>query len=247
MKPYYEHGGITIYHGDCREIVSSLKFGAVVSDPPWGTDTACDSRRFTSKPSAWWSDGKRAAVKSHKQIAGDKVEFDPRPFLTKQTILWGANNFTRNLGHSNGWLIWDKRLGVEQIAEKGWPLGEAELAWTNVLGSTRVFRNRWVGLIRSTEQGEFYHPTQKPVELMEWCLRFVKDKSLLILDPFMGSGTTLVAAKNLGRKAVGIELEERYCEIAAKRLSQEVFEFPTEPCTSEAPSGVSDVQESESV
>jgi site-specific DNA-methyltransferase (adenine-specific) len=68
-----------------------------------------------------------------------------------------------------------------------------------------------------------FHPTQKPDSLIQWCYKFLPDG--LVLDPFMGSGTTLVAAKNLGRKAIGIEIEERYCEIAARRLGQEVFEF----------------------
>ena len=74
-------------------------------------------------------------------------------------------------------------------------------------------------MLRSSEKGEYFHPTQKPIALMEWCLQFIKGE-LLVLDPFMGSGTTLVAAKRIGRRAIGIEIEERYCEIAAKRLAQ---------------------------
>ena len=108
------------------------------------------------------------------------------------------------------------------MAKKGWPLGEAELAWSNVIGTTRLFRSLWSGLLRSAEKGEFYHPTQKPVALMEWCLGFL-DENDTVLDPFCGSGTTLLAAKNLGRLAIGIEIEPRYCEIAVKRLRQEVL------------------------
>lgn len=228
MSCYYDNAGIQIYLGDCREVLPDSIYlephYAIVSDPPWGTDTAVDSSRFTRKANEWWSTSNNELCQPHKPVVGDTEEFDPRPWINGEAILWGANNFTRHLPHSNGWLIWDKRLTLENMAENGWPLGEAELAWTNVIGATRVFRNRWAGLCRSSERGEFYHPTQKPIALMAWCFQFVSADALII-DPFMGSGTTLRAAKDLGRKAIGIEIEEKYCEIAAKRLSQEVFDF----------------------
>ncbi len=223
MIPYYEHKGITIYHGDCRDILPSLEpVDLVLTDPPWGTSTACNSQRFSRKSSPWWTEVDNTKVRAHGDIKGDTEEFDPAPFIGQPAILWGANNFARNLPHSNGWLVWDKRKNAETMAEKGWPLGEAELAWTNIIGATRVFRCLWSGLLRDRERGEFYHPTQKPISLMIWCLKFTTAANT-ILDPFMGSGTTLRAAKDLGRKAIGIEIEEKYCEIAAKRLSQEVL------------------------
>ena len=235
LKPYYgPHAGITIYHGDCRDTYLDWLRGEhgkpfVVSDPPWGTDTACNSQRFSRKSSPWWTNVDNSKVIAHEQVVGDTEEFEPWPWLDGfgGSILWGANNFCRQLPHSNGWLIWDKRRNAEDMAEKGWPLGEAELAWTNVIGATRVFRNLWSGLLRSSEKGEFYHPTQKPISLMEWCLQFIPADAV-VLDPFMGSGTTLIAAKNTGRKAIGIEICEKYCEIAAKRLSQEVLYFSNE-------------------
>lgn len=226
MKPYYQDDTCTIYHGDCREILPELpKVDMVLTDPPWGNDTATDSRRFTTKRCGWWQNQDREFVVAHQPIHGDTEEFDPRFLIEQKAILWGANHFTRHLPHSGGWLVWDKRLGIEQIADKGWPLGEAELAWTNIRGSTRVFRNLWAGVLRSEQQKEFYHPTQKPVGLMQWCLQLAGESCQAILDPFMGSGTTLRAAKDLGRKAIGIEIEEKYCEIAARRLAQEVLQF----------------------
>ncbi len=228
MKPYYQQEGITIYHGDCRDVLPTLpKVDLILTDPPYGIQYNTDSSRFVRKPSAWWGETSTKHSNNSPRVNGDDKPFDPSPFINQRSILWGANHYADKIPPSGGWLVWDKRLGVEQVAEKGWPLSEAELAWTNIRGSVRVFRNRWMGLLRSEEQGEYYHPTQKPVALMRWCLLLAKDKS--VLDPFMGSGTTLVAAKDLGIQAIGIELEERYCEVAANRLRQGVL-FGAEPC-----------------
>jgi DNA modification methylase len=229
VTPYYEQSGITIYHGDSLEMPMELSYGAVVSDPPWGTNTACNSQRFSRKKSPYWANVDNSKVRAHHAVRNDDVEFDPRLWIDRPSILWGANNFARHLPHSNGWLIWDKRKGAEEMADKGWPLGEAELAWTNVIGSTRVFRNLWSGLLRSREKGEFYHPTQKPIALMIWCLSYLPKEIEIVIDPFMGSGSTLVAAKLVGKQAIGIELEERYCEIAANRLAQEALDFGAHP------------------
>jgi site-specific DNA-methyltransferase (adenine-specific) len=102
---------------------------------------------------------------------------------------------------------------------------DCELAWVSSKGNARLFHHTWNGMIKASERNEKrVHPTQKPVQLMKWCLGFFPDASL-ILDPYMGAGSTLLAAKDLGRKAIGIEIEERYCEIAAKRMSQSVMEL----------------------
>jgi site-specific DNA-methyltransferase (adenine-specific)/modification methylase len=212
-------GDAVLYLGDCREIMSELSFDALISDPPWGSNTAC--KRFRRRASPWWQNIDNSKVTAHRQIQGDDKPFDPRPFLYQKTILWGANWFAQHLPPSGGWLIWDKRKGVETMADKGWSLGEAELAWTNLRNSTRVFRNLWSGLLRSSEKGEFHHPTQKPVALIEWCLAQAGYPQVTC-DPFMGSGTTGVACAKLGLGFIGVEIDEAYFSIACKRIEAEL-------------------------
>lgn len=195
----------TVVCGDCLELIKALPDGcmdAVITDPPWGNSTVCNAQRFTRRSSSWWAETGHSKVRVHSDIYGDDIEFDPRPFIKQKAILWGANHFTRHLPHSGGWLIWDKRKGAEQMAEKGWPLGEAELAWSNVLGATRVFRNLWVGLLRSEQQHEFYHPTQKPIGLMEWCI-VQAGMPETILTPFSVPAQPPWPRRNLGGISLG--------------------------------------------
>ena len=219
MKPYYDDGrGITIYCGDCRDILPHLDpVDLVLTDPPYGIGhkRGISSSRVTG-PTVVRSDFHGEAV------TGDDVPFDPRPVLSLQrpTILFGANHYADKLPPSAAWLVWDKRVDLTPN-----DFADCEFAWTNLGGVARIFRLRWYGLIRDSElRVKRHHPTQKPEALMRWCVSFAPDAQT-ILDPFMGSGTTLRAAKDLGRRAIGIEIEERYCEIAAKRLAQEVLPF----------------------
>jgi site-specific DNA-methyltransferase (adenine-specific) len=208
MKPYHSEKGIDIYHGDCREILPSLERGSIVSDPPYGIGYVHGETGDTSF----------AGVK----IFGDDEPFNPAHlfFQSDSIILWGANNYAHALGPSSGWLVWDKRCNTVVNDHS-----DAELAWTNILNTVRIFYHVWDGFRRGPETGiQRVHATQKPIALMKWCIGFVPAGDV-ILDPYMGSGTTLRAAKDLGRRAIGIEIEEKYCEIAAKRLSQEVLEF----------------------
>jgi DNA modification methylase len=217
LKPYYEHAGIKIFHGDCREIlpVVAAEGAAIVSDPPYGIGFDTDYTRFTQKGSSL-TGGARFS-KEHAPIAGDDAPFDPTWLLGYgKVVLWGANCYSAKLP-TGTWLVWDKRHREGTAF-----LSDAEVAWMNSGHGVYIYQQVWQGLVRS--EMPVLHPNQKPTALMEWCIRKT-NSSGVICDPYMGSGTTLVAAKNIGRKAIGIEIEERYCEIAAKRLSQEVFDF----------------------
>jgi site-specific DNA-methyltransferase (adenine-specific) len=202
-------GDTILYLGDCREILPSLsKIDAVVTDGPYGINY----QHGTVTTGKWQS-------RHHEQkIQGDNEPFDPAPFLAlaHECIFFGANNFAERLPRGD-WLVWDKRDGIENVK---FSMSEAELAWrrNDEPGAIRVFRNLWFGLARTEEVGEHYHPTQKPVALMRWCLELLPPSCRLILDPFMGSGSTGVAAIKLKRQFIGIEKHEPYFDIACRRI-----------------------------
>lgn len=203
MKSYYQDSAVTIYHGDCRDILPLLEpVDLVLTDPPYGID-------FTQRTTG-------------VKIVGDDKPFEPSLLWGYGTkyILWGADNYFEKLT-GGSWLVWLKRA-VEVAAPKTY--ADAELAWFSEKKPVRVIRNISDGCIREgAEHGIVrLHPSQKPIAVMRWCIQQAGDANT-ILDPFMGSGTTLRAAKDLGRKAIGIEIEEKYCEIAAKRMSQMVM------------------------
>jgi len=214
MKPYYEHNGITIYNGDCREVLPALdKVDLVLTDPPYGILGGSKSI------------GGSGFVEANKY----DLSWDYEPInselintvtgMATESIIWGCNYFWDNFEPTNSLIVWDKKC------QNGWndTFSDGEIAWTSLKKKLVIFRHLWVGALRSGELKKREHPTQKPVELLRFCIEYAGDKSQTILDPFMGSGTTLRAAKDLGRQCIGIELEEKYCEIAANRLAQEVL------------------------
>jgi site-specific DNA-methyltransferase (adenine-specific) len=208
VQPYYEDGSVTLYHGDCRDVELPAD-SALVSDPPYGV----------AERTARHSAGRSRLARNHDfpPVHGDDEPFDPTSWLRfRQIVLFGANHYADRLPASPTWLIWDKRDGLPSNDN-----ADCEMAWTNLGGPARLFRHRWMGMLRDSERNEpRVHPTQKPVALMSWVVSMTTGA---VVDPYMGSGSTLVAAKNLGRRAIGIEIEERYCEIAVKRLSQEIL------------------------
>ncbi len=217
MKPYYDHAGITIYHGDCREILPQLpKVDLVLTDPPYGIDLGNNSAGGLDKNAYLsYSDtydnfvqiivpalnmaidkAKRGAVFSgphiHEQRKPDAIGgiFCP---AANGRHKWGFKSFLPVLFY-----------GTAPCLEKG--------SKATAIQSTAI----------AEKDG---HPVQKPLKWISWLVSLASLENETVIDPFMGSGTTLRAAKDLGRKAIGIEIEEKYCEIAARRLSQEVFDF----------------------
>lgn len=228
MKPYYEHAGVSIYHADCRDVIEQWEglrttaFDLLLTDPPYGIGVAKTGRVGS---------GKR--TKSNGYAVLDATDFgevtwdgdtcaDALPklrALAKHQIVFGGNYYA--LPPSRGWLVWDK-------CNQGTDFADAELAWTNIDGAVRLLSFRWNGMLQGAgvPKEPRLHPTMKPEPVMRWALMQLP-LTQTVLDPFMGSGTTLVAAKRLGKQCVGIEREEKYCEIAARRLSQEALNFGT--------------------
>jgi site-specific DNA-methyltransferase (adenine-specific) len=209
-----EHiGNATLYLGDCREILPGLgKVDAVVTDPPYGIGFA-----HGGNDSSGIGAGRYATKFAKVGIVGDEAPFDPAPLLVlaADIILWGGNHFADKLPPSPHWLVWDKRAASGHTND----FADCELAWCSRKAVARVFRHQWDGMMRASERGvERVHPTQKPIELMKWCLERVVPTAATILDPYMGSGTTGVACAKLGRKFIGIEVDPKYFDIACRRI-----------------------------
>jgi site-specific DNA-methyltransferase (adenine-specific) len=212
MKPYFEDGAIQIFHGDCREILPTLApVDLVLTDPPYGID---------------YQSARRTEWQRKPHLDGDDEYplwfFDmiaPRVAL----FAWCRWDILPLLPPPKSFIVWDK--GVHSMGDLEHEYGRQWEGCAFYPGPGHSFTKRPVDIIRLMRIAPeaMVHPTEKPVGVLRQLL--VPHPGDTVLDPFMGSGTTLRAAKDLGRKAIGIEIEERYCEIAAKRMSQSVMEL----------------------
>jgi hypothetical protein len=211
-------GDCELYLGDCLEILPALeKVDAVVTDPPYGIGR-------DGKPSSTSSHGghKGYEFKGWDSAAPSAAVFNSIFSLSRFQIIWGANYFPKHLSPAMRWLFWDKGQRISQ--------SDGELAYTNIPGALRVLALNRVALAGDGA----CHPTQKPVELMTWCLSHLPFAMGTILDPFMGSGTTGVACVKAGRRFVGIEIDPGYFDIACSRIRKayqqpDMFVEPPQP------------------
>lgn len=206
MQPYYQHGGITIYHGDCREVLPSLApVDAVVTDPPWNMGFFKDDSKGWPEYSEWLG-----SIKGECEKMADGQCW----FLSTKSICYVAHHF-------EGYKPFASCKNFSQMSK-----GALPNCWDIAFIKGRYTgngRNWFVCNTAGMLQHRTAHPTPRTLDVMSYVMGLFDWPS--IIDPFMGSGTTLRAAKDLGRKAIGIEISERYCEIAANRLSQEVLQF----------------------
>lgn len=236
MTPYYEQSGVSIYHGDNRAVLAEWEglrtepFDLLLTDPPYGVRqgrTRCGHGAVVRRSGFFAGTG---GIGPQSTNYGDDEDWDDQRAdeavarargLCRHQIIFGGNYY--DLPPARCWLVWDKENGETDFAD-------CELAWTNLDRAVRRLTYRWNGMLQQPgrKKEARIHPAQKPEAVIVWALGLAPQSVKTVLDPFMGSGTTLVAAKRLGKQAVGIEQSERWCEEAARRLQQEALPFVLE-------------------
>ena len=220
FKPVYDQDGIQIYHGDCRKVVPLLPaMDLLLTDPPYGIQVA---KRGTVGSDAPANSKRPAWARKIRCTKFEPVDWDDAPppawllamlrAKTRHQIIWGGNYF-EGLPGGPCWLVWDKRNGATSWAD-------CELAWTNLPKAVRMIKWRWSGMLQEDMKNKEkrLHPTQKPVALMDWCLGKAPAGIGSVLDPYMGSGSVLLAAQKAGLRAIGIERHLPYISKAIERL-----------------------------
>lgn len=197
--------GVTIHLGDCREIIPSVgRVCAVVTDPPYGI--GADEAASKNKGKWGWT---YYGESQWDRDRPDRAIFDLMRACSKEQIIWGGNYFTDYLPPSMQWFVWDK-------GQRDFSLADFEMAWSSQQKAARIVSYPRAKALQDGKE----HPTQKPVEVMRFCISALPSKTKTILDPFMGSGTTGVAAVDMGRKFIGIEVDPKYFDIACRRIDE---------------------------
>lgn len=196
-------GDCRLILGDCRDILPTLgKVDAVVTDPPYGIGADAHAGPAASGWTQWTVSGWDSARPAANIFAAILA-------CSKHQIIWGGNYFTDYLPPSMQWLIWDK-------GQRDFSLADFEMAWSSQNKAARIINFPRAKALQDGKE----HPTQKPLEVMKWCLDMLPADVNTILDPFMGSGTTGVACVKLGKSFIGIEREPSYFDIACRRIEQ---------------------------
>lgn len=220
MKPYYEDDAVTIYHGDSRDVLPRLQADALVTDPPYGVELRGKTTKWTTTPGGGYdsfSDSPDAVIADVIPVVADATQRMRAVVTPGSRMMWeyprpcatGAIYYPSGAGPGKwGFTCWQPIFYYGKCP---------------YLAAGRGSRPDSFSSVEASEKNG--HPCPKPVRAMQWLVLKASLEGETVIDPFMGSGTTLRAAKNVGRKAIGIEIEERYCEIAAKRMGQEVLDF----------------------
>lgn len=215
-EPVYRDSSVALFHADCRDIIAPLQPGhrtTVITDPPYGIN--------------WLHSKSRVS----RRIIGDDKPFDPAHLLRFRCVLFGGQHYYQNLPPRGSWQIWDKRCPASTPARphtcRCGPCmmnnqGDFEDVWCNFHTHRTIFRHMWNGYCKASEKGiARIHPTQKPVMLMGFLVCAHTQPGDLVIDPYAGGCSTLLAARLAGRYAIGVELDEAYIAPAIKRLREQ--------------------------
>jgi site-specific DNA-methyltransferase (adenine-specific) len=226
VTPYYQQDGITIYHGDCREVLPSITGDALVCDPPYGVNLG---RHAAAKETRGWL------------AKGAYESYDDSPANFKSVVIPAIEMALTVVSRG---LVFSTATGLRELPPYNalgcvyLPAGMGRTCWgfqnlavCALYGVAPDLHKgaRPTGISSTAHADDVQHPCPKPYEWMVWAVQLASRHGEMVIDPFAGSGTTLEASKNLGRRAIGIEIEERYCEIAATRLQQRVLPFLAAP------------------
>ena len=244
-QPYYADESVALYHGDCREIAADLEAVCIVTDPPYGET----SLEWDQWPKGWTSDvfglvESMWVFGSMRMFLDHADEFRQVGWRMSQDIVWEKHNgsgfhadrFRRVHEHAVHWYAGDWASVYHEaqttpdatarvVRSKRRPAHTGHIERTPYVSEDGGPRLMTSVLYAPSMHGKALHPTEKPTAILEPLIRYACPPGGIVLDLFAGSGSTLVAAKNAGRKAIGVEIEERYCEIAARRLQQGVLDF----------------------
>ncbi len=219
IEPYFETDNGKLYNGDCLDVMQELddkSIDLILTDPPYGIGTAKNGKvggekvcKVTNyKPQKWDS-----------KIPDYKV-FNKMKIISENQIIFGGNFFVEYLSNSSCWIVWDKYI-------TGY-FADCELAWTSFNRSVKKYSVMWNGMIRVEKEYKRTHPTQKPIRLLAQILNDFSKENELILDPYLGSGTTAIACERLNRRWIGIEINQEYCDIAVGRIKKETAQYKLE-------------------
>jgi site-specific DNA-methyltransferase (adenine-specific) len=214
---YHSGPGFVIHLGDSSELLatwSDNKFDLALTDPPYGIGMAANrqvggsSHRFTRKD---W-DARRP----------DSRLFEEVQRISRQQVIWGGNYYADLLPPSRCWLVWHKKPHPNRTS-----FADIELAWTSLNQNARYYPHLWSGGAKAENEPRYAHPTQKPRAVIRWCLNVPTVRPTTVVDPFMGSGTTVEACLREGVEVVAVDREEEYCEMAARRADAVSAELGT--------------------
>ena len=212
---------------DVGRLMAGEKADIVHADPPYGMnlDTAFSKRPLTDKTRK-----KHPVQRDYEKVIGDDQPFDPTACFdnfssTKEQFWWGADYYRSKLPDGGSWLVWDKRHGIENVEYTN---SEFELCWSALPHARKIIRCVWFGLCGTETQDtkKRIHPNQKPIQVIEQIITWHSKENSIVVDPFSGSGTTIIACENLKRRCRAIEISPAYCAVAMERWHQHAGQTP---------------------